>query len=207
MRSSVLLSAFCAASVLGTPAGKRDYVTDVNMVTVTDWTVVTITETITAQYAPAPSTSSTVENTPTPEPSPASTPADTPADVPPQTESSASTTTHDLPPVPTITPKSEHNPPENNPDNGGAVVWTTAWTEGWTSVWTNEPAAPTHTQPPSAPAANPYQHTVIHNHNVHRSNHSAGEMTWSPSLEATAHKLASQCVYKHDTYVVSAFIS
>lgn len=65
---------------------------------------------------------------------------------------------------------------------------------------------PAHTQgrtqgstPPtySGGAEGTYQQQVIYNHNVHRSNHSAPQVTWSDSLAATAGKIAAGCVFKH----------
>ena len=53
--------------------------------------------------------------------------------------------------------------------------------------------------PSPSPSGNGYQDSVLYNHNVHRGNHSADPLTWSSDLEASAHKLASRCVYKHDT--------
>lgn len=42
-----------------------------------------------------------------------------------------------------------------------------------------------------------YKKQVIHNHNVHRGNHSAPRIVWSDSLAATAQKIASGCVFAH----------
>lgn len=60
------------------------------------------------------------------------------------------------------------------------------------------PGAPAPTSS-SAAAPNDYQNNVLYSHNIHRSNHSANSLTWSSELESSAHKLAEQCVYKHDT--------
>lgn len=189
MRSSLLLSALCATGILAVPLEQRDYVTDL--------TVITVTETVTGQPAPAPTTAP-AEQAPAPQPTPEST---SPVDPP-------TPATSDLPPpMPTITPKSENPPPEQQQqarDEGGFTI---AWTEAWTTAWTLEAESPpqttlaTQTQEPGAAPTNPYQETLIYNHNVHRSNHSADSLSWSADLEASAHKLASQCVYKHDTYV------
>lgn len=46
-------------------------------------------------------------------------------------------------------------------------------------------------------AGGTYQQQVIYNHNVHRSNHSAPQVTWSDSLAATAGKIAAGCVFQH----------
>ena len=42
-----------------------------------------------------------------------------------------------------------------------------------------------------------YQKQVIHNHNVHRGNHSAPKIVWSDSLAATAQKIAAGCMFAH----------
>lgn len=197
MRSSLLLSALCATGALGAHNHhhKRVYVTDLS--------ITTVTTTVTAQPDSA-------TNSPVQEPSPVSEPSPVPESTPtdqdqPAPTDSASTTENDLPPVPTITPKSEHNADGGGDGGGGEVVaWTTAWTEGWTSVWTN-PAPTTMetaTDPPTAQPTNAYQQDVLHNHNVHRSNHSSNSVGWSPTLQASAHKLAAKCVYQHDTYVM-----
>lgn len=193
----MLLSALCAAGALATPLDKRVYVTD--------WTVVTVTTTITADPAPAPTTNSPVQhNVQTPEqtvqkaPSPA--PQPTHLQAPPQP-----LTTSDVAPVQTPADPAPAPAPTNVVDNAqGAVesVWTTAWTSSWSSAWTS-PATPTTmastTQPQDAAPTNAYQHDILYNHNVHRSNHSADSIAWSPSLEASAHTLAARCVYHHDT--------
>lgn len=198
MRSSLLLSALCAASALATPVDKREYVTDL--------TVITVTETITAQPAPAATTApaeqaatnAPAEQAPAAQPTPENTPVDPPTPA----------TTDQPPPVPTITPKSEHNAQNNQGQQDGQVVaWHTAWTMAWTTAWTGEVADPTtlatQTQDPGAAPTNAYQDTIIYNHNVHRSNHSADSLSWSADLQASAHKLASQCVYQHNTYVLT----
>jgi uncharacterized protein YkwD len=62
--------------------------------------------------------------------------------------------------------------------------------------------APASSSAPTTPApSNDYQNAVIYNHNVHRANHSAPAMAWSPSLAATALKIAQTCVYAHSTAV------
>lgn len=47
------------------------------------------------------------------------------------------------------------------------------------------------------PTGQGYQAEVLQCHNVHRSNHSAPALTWSPSLASTAQKIASTCNYGH----------
>ena len=53
-------------------------------------------------------------------------------------------------------------------------------------------SAPPHPHPTG------YIETVLHHHNVHRSNHSAPAVQWSDTLASTASKIASSCVYRHD---------
>ena len=49
-----------------------------------------------------------------------------------------------------------------------------------------------------APLAD-YDKTVITHHNAHRDNHSAPALSWDAGLAATAERIASSCVYAHDT--------
>ena len=75
-------------------------------------------------------------------------------------------------------------------------------------------AAPEPYQPAPAPAPAPaggsysgagqatpadYSEAVVAHHNAHRANHSAPALSWDAGLAATAQKIASSCVYAHDT--------
>jgi uncharacterized protein YkwD len=52
----------------------------------------------------------------------------------------------------------------------------------------------------AAPAkATTYQQRVLVSHNVHRANHSASNLVWDNGLASTAAKIASTCVYAHNT--------
>lgn len=52
----------------------------------------------------------------------------------------------------------------------------------------------------AAPAkATTYQQRVLVSHNVHRANHSASNLVWDNALASTAAKIASTCVYAHNT--------
>lgn len=44
-----------------------------------------------------------------------------------------------------------------------------------------------------------YSGAVVAHHNAHRANHSAPDIAWDEGLAATAQKIASSCVYAHDT--------
>jgi len=72
-------------------------------------------------------------------------------------------------------------------------------------VPTTEDTAPSTPSPEPAPANTDtdtdtsYIGTILRHHNVHRANHSASAIGWSDSLAATALKIASTCVYGHDT--------
>jgi uncharacterized protein YkwD len=61
------------------------------------------------------------------------------------------------------------------------------------------PPPPATTAAPAPTGATGYQSTILENHNVHRANHSAADLTWSSDLEASAQSLAGSCVYHHDT--------
>ncbi|BCR86364.1 CAP domain-containing protein [Aspergillus chevalieri] len=201
MRSTLLLSAVCAAGVWGTPLDidKRVYETD--------WSYVTLTETSTAQpvaaatttYAPAQAVQET-ENVVTAAPV---------------------TSTSTLPPAPaqttTLAPAPADNDNNNNAnantnnvanDVGSVVdsILPTALTSSWSTEWTSTPTqAPTTmsstTSSAGSQGTNAYQQAILYHHNIHRSNHSANSLTWSDNLQASAQKLAARCVYEHDTSI------
>lgn len=52
-----------------------------------------------------------------------------------------------------------------------------------------------------SPKGGNYQAEVLRCHNAHRANHSAPALKWSPSLAATAQKIASSCTFAHNTGV------
>ncbi|KAJ5491181.1 hypothetical protein N7539_002748 [Penicillium diatomitis] len=206
MRFTLLLAALAAGCV---NAVEKD-------VYVTDWTTVTVTETVTApavtetvlppqvqlqHVAPtttvpvvesvvAPSSTSAVEK---PVTSSAPAPVETQAAKEPSpapVQEPAVVTTQAPAPVET------------------AVVSSSAWSTAWTSTLSVAPAATTQAAAPaSAPAGNSYQSTVLYNHNVHRSNHSASSLDWSADLESSAKVLASRCVYEHDVSIPGGSIA
>lgn len=51
----------------------------------------------------------------------------------------------------------------------------------------------------AAAKATTYQQRVLVSHNVHRANHSASNLVWDNALASTAAKIASTCVYAHNT--------
>jgi hypothetical protein len=161
---------------------------------VTDWTTETVTETVTQWPTATPETANLVKQ-------------DTVVADAASSSSSSSTSTSALPTVDLAkktTAEPAPAPTEAEADNvAGATTWFS------TSYW-SIPAEPATTEAPSslatttsaAAAATPtnaYQETILYNHNVHRSNHSASSVTWSGSLESSARTLAQRCVYQHDT--------
>jgi hypothetical protein len=46
-----------------------------------------------------------------------------------------------------------------------------------------------------------YASKILENHNVHRRNHSAGDLVWDNTLASYAETLARRCSFQHDTYV------
>jgi uncharacterized protein YkwD len=46
-----------------------------------------------------------------------------------------------------------------------------------------------------------YASKILENHNVHRRNHSAGDLVWDNTLASYAEILARRCSFQHDTYV------
>ncbi|KAK5046171.1 hypothetical protein LTR84_008628 [Exophiala bonariae] len=46
-----------------------------------------------------------------------------------------------------------------------------------------------------------YINAILRHHNIHRTNHSANALTWSPALADIAREIAQTCVYGHVTSV------
>ncbi|KAI2614972.1 PR-1-like protein [Hypoxylon sp. NC1633] len=60
------------------------------------------------------------------------------------------------------------------------------------------PATPTATSAPEDPAGDDYPSMAVYRHNLHRSNHSAPEITWSDKLAGYASNTAATCHFAHD---------
>ncbi|CAG7916494.1 unnamed protein product [Penicillium olsonii] len=195
MRSTLLLAALAVGSCAKV-IEKEVYVTD--------WTTETVTTTVTSWPTTTPNTVNNVKQ------DTVAAVAETAAAESSSSSSSTtieSTTTSALPTV-DLTKKTTALPaaPTDAEVNlAGATTWFS------TSYW-SIPAEPATTETPtslststSAAAAatptNAYQETILYNHNVHRSNHSASSVTWSGSLESSARTLAERCVYQHDTSI------
>ncbi|KAI1778863.1 PR-1-like protein [Hypoxylon cercidicola] len=82
----------------------------------------------------------------------------------------------------------------------GADPEVTTQTEEPTSVYSDvEPtvtAAPAGTENPTT--AEDFISAALSQHNIHRSNHSAPDVTWSDKLAGYAANTAATCVFKHD---------
>jgi len=154
---------------------------------VTNWTTTTVTETVTQWPTTTPNTANLVkQDTVVAESSSSSTSALPTVDL-------AKKTTAE--PAPAPTEESEAN------NAGGATTWysTTYWSIPAEPATTETPTSLATSSAAAATPTNAYQEAILHNHNVHRSNHSASSVTWSGSLESSARTLAERCVYKHDT--------
>ncbi|KAK3396250.1 CAP domain-containing protein [Sordaria brevicollis] len=61
-----------------------------------------------------------------------------------------------------------------------------------------EPAATTKVDAPAAPASSNYADTLLYHHNIHRSNHSAGALSWGETYAKYAQQAAAACKFQHD---------
>lgn len=185
MHASTIICALLAGSTMATPVVKeRAYVVD--------WVVKTITKTYT-DGAPLPTTSSS------------STPALQAvqgvqyAPKPHKHHHHAVAPPPSAPPPPPPSSQPEPPPPAKAPEPAP------------------EPKAPAPAPapaPPSEPAPNAdlptkyvanldttsdtYKGLVLQHHNIHRSNHSAEDVTWDDQLASYAEQTAKTCVWKHD---------
>lgn len=197
MRSTLLLAAFAASCV--SAFEKRVYVTD--------WTTVTVTETITAptvtETVPAVEKVPVVITTST---SVADVEANTDlfkkSTVPPESATSPAAVAPESTEVASTKAASTEAAPT---EAASTSYWSTAWTstmEASSSAPSSTLATSTSTSSASsatASATNAYQQAVLYNHNIHRSNHSVSSLEWSADLESSAQTLAARCTYEHDT--------
>ncbi|OJJ49856.1 hypothetical protein ASPZODRAFT_149318 [Penicilliopsis zonata CBS 506.65] len=187
MRSAFLLSAVCAAGVLANPVDKRAVVTDVTVVTVTDYVTLDTTQTTTTTEVPVV----TVTETPVAAENYVTT-VDVDAVDPTSTSSAAAVV------VETTTSAISSAEPTSTPI---VLEVSTSSTSTSTSSAASSTLVTSTSAAASSTATSTYQEAVLYNHNIHRSNHSANSVTWSSSLEASARVLAETCVYEHDTSI------
>lgn len=194
MRSSLMLTALCAATALAADVQKRSYKTEV--------VVVTVTRTVYPGQEPTALPSDDPVNKHNP-------PQNNP---PPPAEADP---TQDMPiigdnPAPTKDPKPEPQKPKPQPQEPKPEPQKPKpqpqEPEPQTTQYQPEPQ-PTETEPEPttapAPAPQPpasgYKGQVLEHHNMHRSNHSANAIQWSEDLVSSARQLAQSCVYGHNT--------
>ncbi|CAG8908295.1 unnamed protein product [Penicillium egyptiacum] len=190
MRSAVIFAAL-AVGACARVIEKEVYVTE--------WTTTTITETVTQWPTNAPSTAVLVKQE-------HSKPANAALNT---VDITKKTTVESAPPAAaTPAPEAEAAEPSSATTSSSATeaeiqpVTPSAAPVATSSATSTTAAA---TAAPSAPsAANSYQESVLHYHNIHRSDHSSSALTWSDDLAQAAHTLASRCEYGHDTSIPSA---
>lgn len=197
MRSNLFLAALAAGAAHAYE--KRVYVTD--------WTTVTVTKTVTASAVTETVTpaqqiqvADTVFTTSTEAPAVAETKS---------TSDLAKKSTEAVPMNEPATTQAAEAQPE-------ATSWfSTAWTSTFEAASSTEQApAPASTSSTTQAAASTstasssdlpagltakYKADVLHNHNVHRSNHSASALDWHDDLFEAARLVTEKCVYAHDT--------
>lgn len=106
------------------------------------------------------------------------------------TTSSSTSAYQDAPSsTPSTTPSTAPSAPSTTPST----------TPSTSSTSTTSAAASTSVAPAPATGGTDYQSLALDAHNLHRANHSAPALTWSSTLADTAAKIASSCVYAHDT--------
>lgn len=191
MRSAVII----AALAVGTCARVIE-----KEVYVTEWTTTTITETVTQWPTNTPSAAVLVKQDHT-KPTNAALPTldiskKDPAEVEAASAAAPTTPAAVVEPEPSSattssTTSSSTTEAELKPVTTAAPAATSVATSSATSTTAAATAAPN--------AANSYQKSILHYHNLHRSDHSASGLTWSEDLAGAAHTLASRCEYGHDT--------
>ncbi|GAT28463.1 SCP-like extracellular protein [Aspergillus luchuensis] len=194
MRYSLALGALCAAGALANNVDKRSYVTDWTVVTltttITEYPTPTVYENVAAQEATAAaSSSSAAAAAAAAESSSSAAAAAAAASASAEASSSAaaaaaaaaaeaSTSSVVTPVVETTAAATTAAAVATSAAEEVATSWTSAWTSAWTSSWSSTVApsttlATSTSSSASSTATNAYQSAVLYNHNVHRSNHSA----------------------------------
>ncbi|UNI13736.1 hypothetical protein JDV02_000452 [Purpureocillium takamizusanense] len=171
MKSSLFLAAASAMLATASPLGKRAMHTD--------WVyeVVTVTVTAGAKAAAVP-TGVFVEHKHRPEPEP--TPTYVPPPPPPVSKPETTTQAPPPPPPPQTTTSVAKQPaPQPKPTTS---------------------AAPAPAPAPAPPSGGNYEEVMVYRHNIHRSNHSAPDLTWDSTLAQYAENTAKTCVFEHDMH-------
>ncbi|KAK4952276.1 hypothetical protein LTR66_013767 [Elasticomyces elasticus] len=210
MRSSIILVAAAATGALSTPhmLGRRDVVTVVDYVYATNWVTVTASAAASSSSsASADATyhsrhysyhSSSVSSSSSAVVVPSSSSVVVVPSSSTQTSSAAptvSTSTRVAPTTTSVAPTST-----SVSSTSTFVPPTTSSTKAATTsaaASSSPVASPTLSAASSKPTT--YEQIVVAHHNVHRNNHSASDLTWSPDLAATAATIAASCVYAHNT--------
>ena len=176
MRYSIINAALFAAGVISTPIiQQREQVTDVVVVTITDYVYAGAGGLVTVKGAQLIQSPETTAN-----PAPVSSAAPAPAPLAP--ESSAA------PPAP-APPATTAAPPPPPPASKAAPPPPPATTAAAASTGST-------TIDPNLSVSDPsYANLAVQHHNVHRSNHSAPDVEWNNTLATWAQSKASACVY------------
>ncbi|KAK3672875.1 hypothetical protein LTR78_007228 [Recurvomyces mirabilis] len=215
MRSAIIVGSF-AASAFAAPHAhvhKRDVVTTVDIVVVTDVNFVTVTGD--APAAPsAPAVTTSVNKAAVPSSSseapwwwnwhhsysqPSSSSAPAPSSVAPITTSVAVASTFSTSTVPAPAPPSS-TPPTSSAAPTSTYVAPSSQAPASTSAPASSSQAPASSAAPSSTTSGDltsYSGVAVAHHNLHRANHSADPLEWDAGLASTAQTIADTCVYAH----------
>ncbi|KAM3551950.1 hypothetical protein ARSEF4850_007625 [Beauveria asiatica] len=153
----------------------------------TVWTVDVVTVFVTVESSDGVQTS---QSTSTPTPEPISTSSATPSP-----SSSISVITKESPSITTTTTTTEA-PPTSTTEPEPVVQTPTPEPQPET---TTKPQPSSQPEPETPAPADGYQGTAVKYHNAYREDHSAGGLSWDPTLAAYALELAQTCVFAHNT--------
>ncbi|KAM3430389.1 hypothetical protein MY4824_007718 [Beauveria thailandica] len=156
-------------------------------VTKTSWTVDVVTVFVTVEPSDGVQTSQST-STPTSEPVSTSSTTLSPS-------SSISVITEESPSITTTTTTTEA-PPTSTIESEPVVQTPTPEPQPET---TTKPQPSSQPEPETPAPADGYQGTAVKYHNAYREDHSAGGLSWDPTLAAYALELAQTCVFAHNT--------
>lgn len=191
MRSAVIF----AALAVGTCARVIE-----KEVYVTEWTTTTVTETVTQWPTNAPSTAVVVKQEHTKPVNAALPTVDiSKKNAAVETAPAAAPTTAAAEVEPVVASSATSSSTSSSATAAEIQAVTSSATSEAPAVATSSATSTTAAATAAPSAANSYQESILHYHNLHRSDHSSSDLTWSEDLAGAAQTLASRCVYGHDT--------
>ena len=196
MRSSAIVSALLAVSALASPINKREYVTELVIVTITDYVypgeALPTAASAVQNNQPSGDSTTSVDAAPssTSVAAPSVAPSSSPAPAAPPTSTLESDPATSAPPATSAAPESTAPPASS-----AAPATSAAPASGVAPASQVSNGAPTTLVANLDDTSPTYAAIALEHHNVHRANHSAQAVTYNATLAQWAQAKAKACVW------------